>query len=115
MSNPSPTALVIASLIESALAPIFATMSAPLLARIEELEKHSVALTDEDVQAVIEAVVGSDMFDEAVLGVIEDRSKDVIDNLGDDLTDKINNAESINEAVSEVLRRGSFNIEFSRY
>lgn len=148
MNTPSPTALVIATIIEGALAPIFATLAAPLLARIDELEKRDArtfdeaafdaavmtairnqpgavvdflaeeidkrAPTDEFIEKVTNSVFTSPNFDIAVLGVIEDNSKDVIENLGDDLTDKITNAESISDSVAEVLRRGSFSVEFSK-
>lgn len=143
-TSPSPIALAIAQVIEGAMAPIFA----PLVARIEALEKRpdllddalfaSVVMTairnqpsivvdllgeeidkraptDEFIEKATSAVLASSEFDEAVLGVIEDRSSEVIENLGDDLTDKITNGGDIAERVGEVIRAGSFNIEFTSY
>lgn len=112
MNAPSPTSMVIASLIESALAPIFATMSAPLLARIEQLEtkqENSVGATKEFFK--------NEAFGNAVMDVIESKSSDVVEALGDDLTEAIESArtESIENAVENAISNGSFSVEFSKY
>lgn len=63
--------------------------------------------TDEFIEKAISTVLASSEFDTAVLGVIEDRAEEVVSNLGDDLTDKINEVrnEVIANTVSDVLRR----------
>lgn len=103
MNTPSPTALAIASLIEAAIAPIFATMSAPLVARIEELEKRP-------------SVTG-DAFDEAVLNVIRDAPGTVVDLVEDEVKELISAVtdSDIDDRIASVLRNGSFSVEFSRY
>lgn len=130
MNNPSPAALAIASLIEAAIAPIFATMSAPLLARIEKLEKgnslgeptpefvqKTVELVFADarlnMQATIDAVLVDSKFDDAVINVLNDRNVDAMDNLIDNIKERI--SEDSEDKIASVLRNGSFSIEFSRY
>jgi hypothetical protein len=123
MSTPSPTALVIASLIESLLAPVFTAMSAPLLERIKALE--DVAHTPDekslsermDALETKTAIAIGEKFDEAVLECIRECPTEVLDAIEDELTEKIKTAreDSLEESVASVIRNGSFNIEFSRY
>jgi hypothetical protein len=81
----------------------------------EEIDKRAPA--DEFIEKAVSAVLASEEFDTAVLGVIEDRSSDVIDNLDDELIDKIKSVglDDITDRVADVIRAGSFNVEFSRY
>ena len=81
----------------------------------EEIDRRTA--TDEFIEKAVSAVLASSGFDTAVLGVIEDRSGEVINNLGDNLTDKINEAskESLGDTVAEIIRSGSFSVEFTRY
>ena len=104
MNTPSPAALAIASLIEAAITPIFNVLSAPLLARIEELEKRPSATTD-------------GTFNEAVLAVIRDAPGTVVDLIDDEIKGLIDTASSddIENKIASVLRNGSFSVEFSRY
>ena len=103
MNTPSPAALAIASLIEAAITPIFNVLSAPLLARIEELEKRP-------------SVTG-DAFDEAVLNVIRDVPATVVDLIEDEIEERIraSNIDDIDDKIASVLRNGSFSVKFSRY
>jgi hypothetical protein len=141
MSTPSPTALVIASLIESLLAPVFTAMSAPLLKRIEALEDNAHTptedeakfgaavmsairarsstvvdfLSEEIVERAVSAVFADSEFDKTVLSVITDHPSDVIDSLGNNLTDKIAEHGDIAEKVAEVINRGSFSTDFTSF
>lgn len=128
LTTPSPAALVIANIIENALAPVFAAMAAPLIARVDKLENvvhlgepspsfigkvRDAVMADENFdEAVRSAVLTHDHFDDAVLGVIDDRSSDVIEKLGEAMAA---NTEGLSDRVSNVLRDGTFSISFDRY
>lgn len=80
-----------------------------------EIDKR--APTDDFIEKATSTILNSSQFDEAVLGVMEDRSGEVVDNLNKDLTDKFKETQNdhINNIISKVIRGGQFNIEFTRY
>lgn len=141
MSDPNTSALF-----QTVLDAFIRHITAPLVARIDALEKRPdlfdeaafdaavmtavrnqpAAVVDflseeidrristpEFIEKVRDAVLADDAFDDAVVGVMGNRASDVVAELEDDIKEL--DASDIGDRVSEVIRRGSFSIDFSSF
>lgn len=108
MTNPNPIALAIATALEAILTPIMATLTAPIIDRIDKLEDvaHTADEPDPD----------GNKFAEQVMKVLHDRSASAVDLLIDEINERAEvNKESLSDTVAEIIRNGSFSISFTRY
>jgi hypothetical protein len=98
--------------VQTLLDAFVAHITAPLVARIDELEKAQKAIepTPEFVEKVRDAVLADDGFDDAVVSVMSDRASEVVSNLEDDI--KNLDCMDAEDTVRRVLRDGSFDVSF---
>lgn len=98
--------------------PIQANLAALALAEalIKMLTEQVAASFEKriaDLEAKVEIMSDSTKFDEAVMEAIGSDPGAVVAAIEDEL--KIRDDDKIADAVSDVIRSGSFSVEFSRY
>jgi hypothetical protein len=115
----SPITLAIAAALEGLMTPIVKELIAPLTERLAELEKTSAhgEPTPSFIEKVRDAVLADDEFDGAVEKIISANDAMIWDIVEDNVTDCVSSAleGNVTDKVHDVLKNGSFTVEFNRY